>query len=188
MVSSAAIKGPCKSSRGWSPGTLHIVCPVVLSSFFFFPPSSCDLSGSSVTSAHVWSTLPVDLLLLSPMVWWRIFAFCYWIYTLSLTQLWKLLSLGFIWDFWGSKNPTTTNQWPVQSALLPLLPYWGRKGISPNRNHPAPSTCPGKYYPNTFSVMIPEQQSIFNSSSLKLFSGLWGEFLKKQFVGNVLEN
>lgn len=38
MVSSAAIKGPCKSSRGWSPGTLHIVCPVVLSSFFFFLP------------------------------------------------------------------------------------------------------------------------------------------------------
>lgn len=34
MVSSTAMKGPCKPSRGWSPGTLHVVCPVVLSSFF----------------------------------------------------------------------------------------------------------------------------------------------------------
>lgn len=154
MVSSTAMKGPWKPSGGWCPGTPHVVHPVVLFSF------SCKCSGLSHLCTTSVPPLLADLLLLSPMVQWRIFPFCYWICTLCLTQLRKLLYLSFIWDFCGRENPTTNKQWLVQSALLPPPPCWWRKDISLNRNRPAPSTCPGKYCPNTSSVMIPEQQSI----------------------------
>lgn len=185
MVSSTAIKGPCKSSRGWSPGTLPVVCPVVLSSFFFLPLPVIFL----VPMSPLHMSVPPSQLTCSCFHLWCGGGYLHFATEFTLSA-WPSFGNCCPWALFEISGEGKTQQQLTsdQSALLPLPPYWGRKGISPNRSHPAPSTCPGKYYPNTFSVMIPEQQSIFNSSSLKLFSGLWGEFLKKQFVGNVLEN
>jgi len=51
-----------------------------------------------------------------------------------------------------------------------------------------PLDLPWEIPPKPSSAGVPEQQSVLNSSALKLLAGLRGEFLKKQFAGSVLEN
>lgn len=115
-------------------------------------------------------------------------AFCWcWEFT-DRSQEWSPLGVG---PAFGACPREQGHSQPLCSALGP-----GSDPQPPPCLHPGTgktflrqrSPSPLRHGPNTPYLLVPEQQSLFNMSSLKLLSGLWGKVLKKQFVGNVLEN